>query len=88
MKGKKRGVKIYTAKKTPSAAEKEAWSVHNAAMDEYYKRNFTRALSLFKDVQRIVPRDDPAGIFVERSQRLIRSPPPPAWDGVIEMSMK
>jgi len=88
VKGKKQGVKIYTAKKAPSRAEKEAWGLHNAGMDEYYKRSFTRALSLFRDVRRLLPHDDPSGIFIERSQRLIKSPPPPAWDGVIEMTTK
>ncbi|HUI70131.1 MAG TPA: adenylate/guanylate cyclase domain-containing protein [Spirochaetia bacterium] len=88
VKGKKKGVKIYTAKKNPSKAEREAWELHNAGMDAYYKRNFGRALSLFRDVQRILPTDDPSGMLVERSQSFVKNPPPPRWDGVIEMTTK
>ncbi|MGO9412865.1 MAG: adenylate/guanylate cyclase domain-containing protein [Spirochaetia bacterium] len=88
VKGRVRGVKIYTTKKAPTAAEKEAWDLHNAGMDEYYKRNFSRALSLFRDVQRIVPADDPAPELVRRSQNYLKNPPPPGWDGVIEMTSK
>ena len=42
VKGKERGVRIYTAKKAPGPEEKEAWDLHNAGMDAYYGRNFTR----------------------------------------------
>jgi adenylate cyclase len=88
VKGKTRGVKIYTVKKTPSKPEKEAWALHNAGMDEYYRRNFSRALSLFRDVQRILPTDDPAGMLIQRSQGYLKNPPPPSWNGVIEMTSK
>ena len=81
VKGRVRGVKIYTTKKAPTAAEKEAWDLHNAGMDEYYKRNFSRALSLFRDVQRIVPADDPAPELVRRSQNYLKNPPPRGGTG-------
>ena len=57
-------------------------------MQEYYKRNFTRALSLFRDVQRILPTDDPAGMLIQRTQGYLKTPPPATWNGVVEMTEK
>jgi class 3 adenylate cyclase len=88
VKGKTKGVKIFTTKKAPSAAEKEAWDLHNEGMDEYSKRNFSRALSLFRNVQRILPTDEPAGMLMQRAQGYAKNPPPPSWNGVIEMTSK
>ncbi|MGA2762413.1 MAG: adenylate/guanylate cyclase domain-containing protein [Spirochaetia bacterium] len=88
VKGKKTGVKIFTAKKDPGAEEKQAWELHNAGMEQYYKRNFTRALSLFRDVQRILPTDDPAGMLIQRTQGYLKTPPPATWNGVVEMTEK
>jgi adenylate cyclase len=88
VKGKTRGVKIYTAKKNPTAPEKEAWELHNAGMDEYYRRNFPRALSLFRDVQRILPADHTAGMLAQRAQGYLKNPPPRSWNGVERMTEK
>ncbi len=88
VKGKKKGVRIYTAARRPSSREKEAWQLHNAAMGEYYQRNFSRASSLFKDVQRALPGDEPSRRLLERSQAFLRTPPPAAWAGVHEMTEK
>ena len=88
VKGKKTGVKIFTAKKDPGAEEKQAWELHNAGMEQYYKRNFSRALSLFRDVQRILPTDDPAGMLIQRTQACLKTPPPATWNGVVEMTEK
>jgi adenylate cyclase len=89
VKGKKKGVRIYTASKAPSSREREAWGLHNAAMDQhYYKRDFARASSLFRDVQRMLPGDEPSRKLFERSQTFLRAPPPPSWDGVFEMTEK
>lgn len=88
VKGKTKGVKIFTTKKAPSPAEKEAWDLHNEGMDEYYKRNFSRALSVFRNVQRILPTDEPAGMLMQRAQGYAKNPPPSSWNGVIEMTSK
>jgi adenylate cyclase len=88
VKGKTRGVKIFTAKKNPTAAEREAWEIHNEGMDEYYRRHFPRALSLFRNVQRILPADDPAGKLIQRTQGFLKNPPPRSWTGVEQMTEK
>jgi len=88
VKGKTKGVRIFTAKKSPTPQEKEAWQIHNAGMDEYYGKNFPRALSLFRDVQRILPTDDAAGMLIQRAQGYLKNPPPPHWEGVEQMTEK
>ena len=40
VKGKKQGVKIYTARRKLNDAESEAWTLHNGAMEMYYNRDF------------------------------------------------
>ncbi len=88
VKGKTRGDRIYTAKKALFPSEKEAWGIHNKAMDEYYKRNFAKAVTLFKDVQRCMPQDEPSRLLMERSQIYLKNPPPADWDGVEVMKSK
>jgi adenylate cyclase len=88
VKGRTGGVKIFTATRTPSSEEKDAWELHNAAMQEYYKRNFTRASSLFQDIQRILPGDEPSQILLQRSRKYAKAPPPPSWVGVEKMTEK
>jgi adenylate cyclase len=88
VKGKKKGVRIYTAKKSLPAGEKEAWDYHNAAMEEYYKRNFRRAVTLLTDVQRILPDDFASDILIKRCEKYAKNPPPADWDGVEVMESK
>jgi len=89
VKGRQKGVRIYTASKALSAREKEAWDLHNVAMDDYYyKRDFAKASSLFRDVQRMLPGDEPSRILFQRSEQYRRAPPPRDWDGVHEMTEK
>jgi len=88
VKGKKQGVKIYTARRDLSAAQREAWGLHNLGMAEYYDRSFSRAIGYFKDALKILPRDLMAATLLERSKRYEKNPPPPVWDGVEVMTHK
>jgi adenylate cyclase len=88
VKGKKKGVRIYTAKKSLEAREKEAWDCHNAAMEEYYRRNFRRAVTLFSDVQRILPEDFASNLLLKRCKEYAKSPLPADWDGIEVMESK
>ena len=81
-KGKPGAVKIYTARQALEPREKEAWECHNAAMEEYRKRNFTRAVTLFKDVLGILPGDEAATLLMTRSALYAKSPPSADWEGV------
>jgi adenylate cyclase len=88
VKGKKVGVKIYTARRDLGRGEKEAWGLHNLGMAEYYDRSFARAMGYFRDVLKLLPLDPMAVMLLERSQRYAKSPPPPSWDGVEVMTHK
>jgi adenylate cyclase len=74
-------MKIYTARRTLSPQEKEAWGLHNLGMAEYHDRNFTRAMEYFGDVLKVLPDDKLAPLFLERSARFAKTPPPEGWAG-------
>ena len=88
VKGKKQGVKIYTARRDLSTGEKEAWGLHNLGMAEYYDRSFAMARNYFRDVLKLLPHDAMAAMLQERSQHYMKNPPPSAWDGVEVMTHK
>ena len=82
VKGKKQGVKIYTARRDLSAAQREAWGLHNLGMAEYHDRNFKRAAGYFRDVLKALPGDELATMFLERCARFDKEPPPESWNGI------
>ncbi len=82
VKGKTKGVRIYTAKKSLSDQEKQAWTLHNTAMDRYYEKNFDQAIRGFQEVRKVFPEDHPAETMIERCRRFKSTPPPANWDGV------
>ena len=89
VKGKKQGVKIYTARRKLSDAEAEAWALHNGAMEMYYPgRDFQGAAESFRQVQRILPQDYAAELLEGRCLEFIKNPPPKDWDGVTVMEHK
>jgi class 3 adenylate cyclase/HAMP domain-containing protein len=88
VKGRTKGVKIYGVKRALEAAEREAWDMHNAAMEEYMHRNFGKAAHMFEDVGRRLPGDFPSQQLGARCEQLQRNPPPPDWDGVEVMKTK
>jgi class 3 adenylate cyclase/HAMP domain-containing protein len=88
VKGRKKGVKIYTARRRLEKAEMDCWGQHNLGMTEYYERNFTQAASYFRDALKAMPGDSVAAMLLERSQKYSRTPPPDEWDGVEVMTHK
>jgi len=88
VKGRTTGVKIYTAKRVLDAAEAEAWQIHDAAMAEYYARNFATAARLFEEVGRKLPGDYVSVQLHERCVRLEKEPPPKDWDFAEVMETK
>ena len=61
-------MRIYTARSSCTAQEKEAWELHNGGMEDYHGRKFTRAAACFGDVVKILPGDDAARLLMERSR--------------------
>ena len=89
VKGKRDAEKIYTARRTLSGREKQAWTMHNAAMAEYFpNRNFDTALRLFEQVQKLVPGDNLSGMMIERCRVYRERPPAPGWEGYEVMQKK
>jgi len=88
VKGKKKGVRIYTARKSLSAQENEAWSLHNAAMDRFYQREFQGAQREFQKVLKLFPEDHAASLMLNQTQEYLRRPPAADWNGVTVMTEK
>ena len=57
-------------------------------MELYYARSFEEAAKGFREVEKLLPDDFLADLFVERCERMAADPPPPDWDGVEIMETK
>jgi class 3 adenylate cyclase/HAMP domain-containing protein len=88
VKGKTRGVKIYTVKKTLGETETKAWKYHNQGMELYYRRDFQTAAKYFAAAHNLLPGDFNAASLYKRCKTYGASPPPPDWDGVEVMHTK
>ncbi|GHV94027.1 hypothetical protein AGMMS50293_03470 [Spirochaetia bacterium] len=88
VKGKTRGVKIYTVKRTLTEAETTAWPLHNQGMELYYRRSFREAAEKFKEVYRLLAKDFNAENLYRRCAEYASNPPPAEWDGVEVMKTK
>jgi class 3 adenylate cyclase/HAMP domain-containing protein len=88
VKGRAKGVKIYAAKKILGEEENKAWTLHNTAMEHYYKKEFETAIRYFQDVQKIFPDDYASQLLMERCEQYKVAPPPADWNGVEIMKEK
>jgi class 3 adenylate cyclase/HAMP domain-containing protein len=88
VKGKTKGVKIYTVKRTLTEAEAAAWPLHNQGMELYYHRSFREAAEKFKEVYRLLAKDFNAENLYRRCAEYASNPPPAEWDGVEVMKTK
>ena len=88
VKGKTKGVKIYTVKRILTETEKKAWGMHNEGMELYYKRDFAQASAKFQEVLSLLPDDFNAANLLERCRSYAVLPPPENWDGVEVMKSK
>jgi class 3 adenylate cyclase/HAMP domain-containing protein len=83
VKGKTKGVKIYTARRALSPAESQAWPLHEQAMDLYYARRFREAADTFGKVAGLLGQDDFASVsMAARCEVYIKTPPSEDWGGV------
>jgi class 3 adenylate cyclase/HAMP domain-containing protein len=88
VKGKTKGVKIYTVKRVLSQPEAAAWQAHNQGMLLYYKQSFREAAEKFKEAYRLLDKDFNAESLFRRCAEYAASPPPADWDGVEVMKSK
>jgi class 3 adenylate cyclase/HAMP domain-containing protein len=82
VKGRTRGVAIYSVRKGLSAAEESLWKAHGEALSRYYGRDFAGAAELFGRLVRDAPADPIAPIYLDRARAFAASPPPADWTGV------
>jgi hypothetical protein len=92
VKGKTKGVKIYTVKRSLTPAEAAAWPVHNQGMELYYRRSFREAAEKFKEAYRSLSTTSAKDLIAESMYRRCAeyavTPPPEGWDGVEVMKSK
>ena len=88
VKGKTKGVKIFTVKRKLNESEQKAWPVHNQGMKMYYNRRFTEAAEKFKEVLNLLPGDFNAENLYARCREYAVTPPQSDWDGVEVMKTK
>jgi class 3 adenylate cyclase/HAMP domain-containing protein len=88
VKGKTKGVRIFTVKKSLSPSEQKAWSLHNQGMKLYYARSFAEAAQKFKEALDVIPDDFNADNLYKRCTEYAVSPPPADWNGVEVMKTK
>ena len=88
VKGKTKGVRIYTAKAKLSPVEAEAWTLHNEAMELYFTQKFSEAADRFRAVQQRLPGDWSSENLLQRCTEYQKDPPPSNWDGVEIMKTK
>jgi class 3 adenylate cyclase/HAMP domain-containing protein len=88
VKGKTKGVRIFTVKKSLSISEQKAWQFHNHGMKLYYARSFAEAAQRFKETLEILPGDFNADNLYKRCTEYAVSPPPADWNGVEVMKTK
>jgi class 3 adenylate cyclase/HAMP domain-containing protein len=88
VKGKTKGVRIFTVKKSLSPSEQKAWPLHNQGMKLYYGRSFAEAAQKFKEALEILPGDFNADNLYKRCVEYASLPPPADWNGVEVMKTK
>ena len=88
VKGKTKGVRIFTVKKSLTPPEQKAWQLHNQGMKLYYARSFAEAAQKFKEALDILPGDFNADNLYKRCVDYASAPPPADWNGVEVMKTK
>jgi class 3 adenylate cyclase/HAMP domain-containing protein len=88
VKGKTKGVKIFTVRRRLSDPEAGIWKLHEEGIARYYGRDFARAAEIFGQILSHDGDDEPAALYLERSREKQRNPPPRDWDGVEVLTEK
>ena len=88
VKGKTKGVNIYSVRKSLTTAMKEAWESHELGINHYYDRDFRTAMTYFQIAQKLLPDDHCSKLFLDRCEKYIDSPPAPDWSGDTVLNRK
>ncbi len=88
VKGKTKGVRIYSAVKKLTDKEKKGWDIHSRGMDCYLKQQFKEGIACFDQVGQLMPEDKVSKIISQRCYDFIKNTPQENWDGVQVMKTK
>jgi class 3 adenylate cyclase/HAMP domain-containing protein len=88
VKGKSQSVDLFTARRSLTKAETEAWAAHASGLELFYKRDFEKAADRFAEVRSILPGDEISQVFFDRCRYLLHHPPPVNWNGVVVLKEK
>jgi adenylate cyclase len=89
VKGKRKPVAVYEALDAwPEPPSAEALAAYAAARERYLAGDFAAAAVGFREALALRPGDRVCELYLERCAAFQEAPPPPAWDGVFEMSTK
>lgn len=91
--GRKQPVDIFELISTTKELDadpklREFLKTFDAGVAAYFARDWPNAASAFLRAQALRPNDGPTKVFVVRVQRFAQKPPPPNWDGSVELSAK
>ncbi|MFP4300587.1 MAG: adenylate/guanylate cyclase domain-containing protein [Spirochaetaceae bacterium] len=88
VKGKTKGVRIFTVKRSLNDATERAWKHHNWGMRLFYERKFEEAAETFEKVTDLLPADTCARAMSDRSRAYAKNPPPNDWNGIEVLTEK
>lgn len=88
VKGKTKGVNIYSVRRSLTPIMKEAWESHEQGINHYYDRDFRTAMTYFKIAQKLLPEDYCSKLFLDRCEKYIISPPASDWSGDTVLNRK
>ncbi len=88
MKGRVKGILIYTPRRNLSPLEAEAWKIHETGIKLYYDRDFKAAAEALREVLNLMPGDAVSGRFLQRIEAFMKNPPAEDWSGITVMSEK
>ncbi len=84
-------VRLYELLEERSAADAStlaAVEIFHQAQALFEARDWDKAAGLFEEVQRLLPGDGPAEVFLKRCREFKKKPPADNWDGVFSLTMK
>lgn len=89
VKGKTRGVAVFTVLEERRPGAEPAWLArHEEAVRFYRAGDFAGAEAAWDEVLAAAPGDPIAEVFIARCRELRATPPEGVWDGVFEMKSK
>jgi adenylate cyclase len=92
VKGKMQPVNLYELidrKDNPlDPTIKEFMELYSAARSAYTDMKFEKAIKLFREAERLQPRDRAVSVHINRAEDYLINPPPENWDGVHIMTTK